>query len=363
MTSPRPNELVNPPNALANRRKRGSHHPGGPEARLAAVGEQFQVARNIRVPGWALHRRTRPPARQPLTDMPMPPDAGIPHPGEPDDQPPCDSSAGRGGADRACEQDPLGALTFGLATWTGFTVSYLVSAAVLDAAPGDPLVPVTIWPSHPDTDDSALFHALNPRLAAALVSTYTTPGDLIVDLTNDLALAAVANAGTRSYLAIAQPERALPPLDGRADLVLFRWPPPARRLPAQSDGRLRSPRPLNRHPATAVESLRLCRQLTAPGGHVVITITPSRLSGSQTDGVDAVLPVTRAAGLGHLQHLILAAGSPPEPAEEPAAFGRYEADPVHTAHFHPAWSRGAALGVEGIHIETVVLVLRGARSP
>src|SRR6266508_3520456 len=64
-----------------------------------------------------------------------------------------------------------------------------------DVVPGDPPVPITIWRTPAGDDQSSI----PTRLAQRLVSAYSQPGEVVVDLTDDHALTAAAAAGGRHH--------------------------------------------------------------------------------------------------------------------------------------------------------------------
>jgi hypothetical protein len=64
-----------------------------------------------------------------------------------------------------------------------------------DLVPGDPPVPITVWRTPAGDDQSSI----PTRLAQRLVSAYSRPGEVVVDLTNDHAFTAAATAGGRRH--------------------------------------------------------------------------------------------------------------------------------------------------------------------
>lgn len=256
------------------------------------------------------------------------------------------------------------------ASWSpGFTVSYLINSRVLDVAPDDPLVPVTVWHADPeDADTDSVFGGLNPRLAATLVSTYTQPGEVIVDLTNDFALAGVANASSRSYLSVSGPltgsARLLSALEAKADLVLLRSPTPSPARPARPQSR-RSARRYRDAGATsrAFDVLRSCGLLAGVTGHVGITMTRSQDPAAEPARIQPLLAEAHASGLGYLQHLILITNPIREPADETPSFSRYEAAASYAHGFHPLWSRDPedASSSDRLRVDSLLLILRGRR--
>lgn len=101
-----------------------------------------------------------------------------PHRSEPTSQPP-DGPNGRGA------DDPLG-------------LSQLIASGVIDAVPGDPPVPMTVWRVADSTYGQHHGDGLTGRTAQLLVALYTRAGDTIVSATTPRSLArpAPAAAGT-----------------------------------------------------------------------------------------------------------------------------------------------------------------------
>ena len=65
----------------------------------------------------------------------------------------------------------------------------------VDLVAGDPPVPITVWRT-PAGDDQA---SIPPRLAQRLVAAYSRPGEVVIDLTDDDAVAFAAAAGGRRH--------------------------------------------------------------------------------------------------------------------------------------------------------------------
>ena len=66
----------------------------------------------------------------------------------------------------------------------------------VDAVPGDPAVPITVWRTPASGDPTPI----PDRLAYRLLAAYTTPGDTIIDLTGAPSISATAAAGRRSLV-------------------------------------------------------------------------------------------------------------------------------------------------------------------
>jgi hypothetical protein len=108
-------------------------------------------------------------------------------------------------------------------------LSELIAAGDIDVVPGDPPVPIAVWRvadvdarhGHQRADE------LTPRLAALLVGAHTHPGDTIISIGDDPALAGAAGAGGRRYRALARADQ-LADLDhtaGTVALIVLPWPP------------------------------------------------------------------------------------------------------------------------------------------
>jgi len=170
----------------------------------------------------------------------------------PSERPPTDVTALP--SEPATTSDPLG-------------LSDLIARGILDALPGNPPVPIKEWRIN-DADGGG---GLTIRTALLLVALYTRPGDSIVSLGNDPALAGAAGAAGCRYLAVAHPAD-LADLDhvaGTVGLVVLRWPPPPPPTPSR-----RRP-PARRSAAVSGELAVLftaCRLLLTP------TVTPSSRS-------------------------------------------------------------------------------------
>ena len=108
------------------------------------------------------------------------------------------------------------------------------------------------------------FQGLTPPLAALLLTRYSQPEQLVLDLTADLAVEGVAGAGGRRYAA-ARPATAEILACTRqrgtwpaAALLLIRWPPQHATEPGWGPD--------------LPELLRECRDLLAPDGHLIAVV-------------------------------------------------------------------------------------------
>jgi hypothetical protein len=192
-------------------------------------------------------------------------------------------------------------------------IAALTAAGILDAAADDD-VPVGGWrvPGLGQTPASgiAAFDGLTPPLAALLVSRYSRPGQLVLDLTSDLAVEGVAGAGDRRYTAV-HPAAAVVLACARQRGT---WPPAALLL-------VRWPRHLAAEPGWAPdlpELLRECRDLLAPDGYLIAVVG----LGDAEPGArlkDVIGAAARARLHIDQRHVILTAPAPPSPGSRPAA--------------------------------------------
>ena len=198
-------------------------------------------------------------------------------------------------------------------------ISDLVAAGVLDAVPGDPPVPVSVWratgPDDPPVAPETIFAGLTTRLARMILAIWTDPGQIVIDTTADPAVRAATESGGRTYLPLTLPPSPLHDADlaGQAALILLRWPPPAPQpgtgpVPAPvgtADQRSTPPPSDEDTPHDAPDLiLQSCRDLLAPDGHTVVILAPPT-GRHYRDYARDVIPAARAAGLGYLQHLVV----------------------------------------------------------
>src|SRR4051794_18468675 len=85
-------------------------------------------------------------------------------------------------------------------------VSELIAAGDLTMMPGDSPVPIAVWRIADAVAGRDAADGLTPRMAALLVASYTRPGDTVVSVGDDPALAGAAGAGGRTYLHVSDPE-------------------------------------------------------------------------------------------------------------------------------------------------------------
>ena len=178
-----------------------------------------------------------------------------------------------------------------------------------------PLVPVTIWRlpprRYPKGQPQALFAGLTPRLAAALVTAYTHPGQVVLDWSEDLALAGACGAGGRRYQVIDPGQTA----EAAALVVLRAGSEPS------GDGQLSS------SPA-----------LLRSDGHLAVVVTPT--IAVEKNVTAALLAAAHMAGLSYLEHVIAVVA--PDSRRRPA----------HAAR------QVAAVPAEQGYIDLLVFVLR-----
>jgi hypothetical protein len=173
-------------------------------------------------------------------------------------------------------------------------LSELIASGDIDVVPGDPPVPIAVWRV---ADVDARFghqraDALTPRLAALLVGTHTRPGDTIVSIGRDPALAGAAGAGARRYHSVAHPDD-LDNLDqaaGTVALIVLPWPPPNR-----PDGMSRD---------SLVAMFGACRRLMNPSGCTIVALAGLPPQQTFVQHSSALIPAAHQAGLGWLQHIV-----------------------------------------------------------
>jgi hypothetical protein len=177
-------------------------------------------------------------------------------------------------------------------------LSELIASGDIDVVPGDPPVPIAVWRV---ADVDARFghqhaDALTPRLAALLVGMHSRPGDTIVSIGHDPALAGAAGAGARRYHRVAHPDD-LAGLDqsaGTVALIVLPWPPSDR--PAEMGGMLSRD--------SLVAMFGACRRLMSPSGCTIVALAGLPPQQTFVEHSSALIPAAQQAGLGWLQHIV-----------------------------------------------------------
>lgn len=179
-------------------------------------------------------------------------------------------------------------------------VSELIAAGDLNVVSGDPPVPIAVWRvadaivGHPAAD------RLTPRMAALLVGSYTRPGDTVVSVGDDPALAGAAGAGGRTYLHVSDPDhlRDVDWVAGTVALVVLAWPPPG------------WPGAVARDVLTAM--FRTCRRLMRDDGCTIVAVAAIPVGETYEQHAEPLIPAARHAGLGWLQHIVAITAPSPE---------------------------------------------------
>jgi hypothetical protein len=173
-------------------------------------------------------------------------------------------------------------------------LSELIAVGDIDVVPGDPPVPIAVW-RVAGVDASygrASADAFSPRMAALLVGSYTRPGDTIVSVGDDPALAGAAGAGGRTYLPVRDPDdlSRLDHVAGTVALIVLPWPPP------------------HRSGLTSREYLAQmfgsCRRLMRRDGCTIVALADLPPQETYVEHSGALIPAAHHAGLGWLQHII-----------------------------------------------------------
>lgn len=178
-------------------------------------------------------------------------------------------------------------------------LSDLIATGDIDVVDGDPPVPITVLRvagvDHPFHHDPA--GGFTPNTASLIVGSYTRPGDTIVAIGADPALAGTAGAHGVRYLDVDDPAE-LAGLDhaaGRVRLIVLRWPP--------AD----EPGPWWTTPDQLPALFVACRRLLTRNGCIVVALAV--IPGESEDAFfghgEPVIPAAHQGGLGWLQHLIL----------------------------------------------------------
>jgi hypothetical protein len=186
----------------------------------------------------------------------------------------------------------------------------LANASVPDVVDGVPPVPINVWRltdvGRPDASRPG--SGLPPQLAVLLLGVFTRPGELVVDVAADAALAGVACAGARLYLPVHDPTDLVKPVSptSAARLAFLPWPLPA---PSSTDT-------TGTNPAAAAAVLTACRRLLAADGCLIVALAPTAAQLPYIEQSQLVIHAAHQAGLSYLQHIIVTialTGSQPAP--------------------------------------------------
>src|SRR6266700_599813 len=139
-------------------------------------------------------------------------------------------------------------------------------AAAIDLVAGDPPVPITVWRT-PSGDGQA---SVPFRLAQRLVSAYSRPGEVVIDVTDDHTLCDAT-------------------VHGATSLLVTCWPLHA--AGARNRTRLRS-------------LLRGGVALLRPGGCLVLIVRAPAQAPAVPQDFGPLVDAARDAGLGYLQHIV-----------------------------------------------------------
>ncbi|MEU4427094.1 hypothetical protein AB0F81_41265 [Actinoplanes sp. NPDC024001] len=163
---------------------------------------------------------------------------------------------------------------------------------------GTPPIPIPVWRIN-DTHSTPP-HELSPRTAGLIIGWYTSPGDTVVSLGHDPALAGAAGAGGRTYRRLRAPDdlRRVQHLRGTVTLIVVSWPPHS-----QPGGRSRE---------HLVAMFSQCRELMNRDGCTIVTIAETG-TGTYAQHTPSLLPAAGRAGLQWLRHIVAQPeGSPDE---------------------------------------------------
>src|SRR6266511_2003239 len=211
-----------------------------------------------------------------------------------------------------------------------------------DVIPGDPPVPITVWrvpgPDSPlwpgDTD------GITAGTASLLVGQHAHPGDTVVSVGYDRALAGCAGATGCTYLAVADVAglAGLDHLAGRVRLLVLRWPP------AGNLGNGGAPAP----DLPDADLFAASRRLLTRDGCTAVAIAPPPPGRPYVAHARLLIQAARTAGLGWLQHIVvITATTDGDNLTAPAV-------PAYPAMLRSARSIAA-------HIDLLVFVLRRGR--
>ncbi|MET8149130.1 hypothetical protein ACIBSW_39750 [Actinoplanes sp. NPDC049668] len=172
-------------------------------------------------------------------------------------------------------------------------LSQLIASGVIDVVPGVPPVPITVWRvADPDDPYRHDLDGLTGRTAQLLVGLYTRPGDTIVSLGDDPAIAGAAGAGGCRYLAVDAAHRLadLDHVSGAVRLVILRWPPAIHAAEPSMD------------PEAMVDLFTACRVLLAADGYTIVAVPPA--TAERVEHLWQLVPAARKAGLGWVEQIV-----------------------------------------------------------
>ena len=180
-----------------------------------------------------------------------------------------------------------------------FDLSALVAADAIDVIPGDPPVPITVWrvpgpgsPLWPGDSDG-----ITAGTAPLLVGQHAHPGDTVVSVGYDRALAGCAGATGCTYLAVADVAglAGLDHLAGRVRLLVLRWPP----VGNLGNGGVPAP------DLPDADLFAASRRLLTRDGCAAVAIAPPPAGRPYVAYARLHIQAARAAGLGWLQHIVV----------------------------------------------------------
>lgn len=236
----------------------------------------------------------------------------------------------------------------------------LVASGALDVVDGQPPVPIDVWRVADDEPTTMVGdHRCTARMAALLIGLFTAPGDIVVSVGPDPALAGAAGAAGLVYQSVkhAADLTDLDHLAGGVGLLLLPWPPNL--LTDTSEGRDDG----DTDAARLVDWLGQCRRLLARRGVTVVALAPAPPTDVYVACARLLLPAARQAGLGWLQHIVaitapvaghhleLAGVTEPSTATDPATIPTTADDPQALAAPVSAW----------VHADLMALALLGGR--
>lgn len=176
----------------------------------------------------------------------------------------------------------------------GSSVSFeLVAAGDAEVVTGDPPVPIAVWRVADAVAGDVDANALTPSMVALLVASYSRPGDTVVSIGHDPALAGAAGAGGRAYLHVPDHDH-LAELDhvaGTVALIVLPWPPEPRSVGVSRD---------------ALQAMfGVCRRLMRRDGCTIVAFTAVADGDSRyARHAGPLVPAARHAGLDRLRHIV-----------------------------------------------------------